>query len=275
MQRIDENLKFEVVNEMANHVWPFVTPLSKSLSSDRGMALGTGNYIEFEGNAFLMTNCHVVEAAIGANLGHLPNHHDEYVAVNTAITAPWPIDLAVAPISKSLLGDSQSAIPLERFDQYFRPVQGEWLFFLGFPGTTATRHQPQLPSNTRVSWFGSLPTIGIPIVTQQVEQLPPGLPHYDATTHVAVHFPASAPKSPGSQPKDLPNPHGMSGSLLWDTKYVAARQAGGDWTPNMARVCGLVWAAHPTPEVVVATIVDHFLPELREMLNGMQTTELG
>lgn len=274
MQEIDETSTFDVLREMAQHIWPFVTPISKSLSDDRGMALGTGNYVEYEGHAFVVTNCHVVESANGEHIGHLPDHQDEYVVINAAITAPWPTDLAVIPTSKSLFDQGRDTIPFARFDPCFCPFRGELLFFLGFPGSTATRHQPVLKSNTRVSWFGSLPTKGIPIITQQLEHLPPDLPGYDPEKHVAVHFPAAAPQSPASEPKDLPNPHGMSGSLLWDTKYVATRHAGSAWTPHMARVCGLVWAAHTKPEVIVATVVDHLLVDLRGMFGRFTNGDL-
>jgi hypothetical protein len=52
---------------------------------------------------------------------------------------------------------------------------------------------------------------------------------------------------------DLPNPKGMSGSLLWDTKFVSCLQRGISWNAEFARVCGVIWATWPNPEVVIAT----------------------
>jgi hypothetical protein len=49
----------------------------------------------------------------------------------------------------------------------------------------------------------------------------------------------------------------MSGSLLWDTKFVANRRKGAPWSASDARVCGLVWAALDHPEIVIATKIEH------------------
>jgi hypothetical protein len=54
---------------------------------------------------------------------------------------------------------------------------------------------------------------------------------------------------------DLPSPKGISGSLLWDTKFVSCYQRGIPWNPEFARVCGVIWATWQNPEVVIATKV--------------------
>jgi hypothetical protein len=84
--------------------------------------------------------------------------------------------------------------------------------------------------------------------------------------HVALHYPARAIQNPEQTEADLPNPKGMSGSLLWDTRFVADTQRGQEWSPDHARVCGLIWAAHAKPEVVVATRIEHVRPNLLSFL---------
>ena len=104
------------------------------------------------------------------------------------------------------------------------------------------------------------------MLTQAVEDVVPNLPAYDANFHVALHYPASAIRQPGEEENELPNPRGMSGSLLWDTRFVADTRNGRDWRPDHARVCGLIWAAHTTPEVVIATRIEHLRPALLSFL---------
>lgn len=57
--------------------------------------------------------------------------------------------------------------------------------------------------------------------------------------------------------EELPNPQGMSGSLLWDTKFVASMSTGRKWNPELAMVCGLIWGAYRSPEAIVATKIEH------------------
>src|SRR5207244_4091418 len=81
---------------------------------------------------------------------------------------------------------------------------------------------------------------------------------FDSDKHVAIHYPARAHRNADGPEVEVPNAKGMSGSLLWDTKFVATTSAGRNWTPELAKVCGLVWAAHPRPEVIVATKIEHW-----------------
>lgn len=154
----------------------------------------------------------------------------------------------------------------ERLDEKFAPVESELLFWLGFPGSTAKRHELVTEWNTRYSWFGHLETVGIPMLTQQVQLLMLGLPYFDAEKHVLLHYPSSAIRNTGQPREELPNPEGMSGSLLWDTRFVACTFAGQEWTVEKARVCGVIWAAHSKPEVIVATKIEYVRPSLLRFL---------
>ena len=58
----------------------------------------------------------------------------------------------------------------------------------------------------------------------------------------------------------------MSGSLLWDTKFIASKLRREKWTAEKSEVCGLLWAAHATPEVAVATRIEHFRGILLDLL---------
>jgi hypothetical protein len=111
--------------------------------------------------------------------------------------------------------------------------------------------------NTRYSWFSELGMIGLSMLSQQIPEWPSSVPdEYIEDYHVVVHYPAQAQTSPGGPQVDLPNPRGMSGSLLWDTKAVQCLSRGEAWDSSFARVCGVIWATWDNPELVVATKVE-------------------
>ena len=253
-----QEISVSVRDRMAAHVWPFVTPLSRSVSETRGLALGTGNYLLLRGSTYVLTNEHVIKKGAGAPMGHLPGPTDDYVACRDVFrSAGWPLDLALMRLGDEWRDATKSTIPATRLDESFSPVQRELLFWLGFPGSTATRHEPVTKHNIRYSWFGELESRGVPMLTQLFPNPPKELKGYDSGKHVVVHFPARAAQNVDGSEEELPNPQGMSGSLLWDTKFVASMSMGREWNPELAMVCALVWAAHPSPEVIVATKIEH------------------
>jgi hypothetical protein len=120
-------------------------------------------------------------------------------------------------------------ISVAHFDREFSPAESELLFWLGFPGSTAFRGEPLTKQNIHYSWFGELQYPGIPVLTQLFPAPIPALEGYDATKHVVLHYPAKATRFPGEE-LDTLNPKGMSGSFLWDTKFVARTAAGKKWS---------------------------------------------
>jgi len=252
-------------DRMARHVYPFVTPISLSVMEERGSALGTGNYVRIFGATYLLTNDHVIREGVGAHLGHLPGPTDEYVRMmHTIITASWPIELALMRLGEEWNRATKAAVPVSRFDRRYAPVDGELLFWVGFPGTTATRLETPIEGiHSKYTWHGApMENEAVPVLTQAFRGDPGPLQSYDPAHHVVVDYPARARKTAGGPLADVPNPKGMSGSLLLDTKFVACANAGIPWSPDRARICGLLWAAHPRPEVVVATRVEHLRPVL-------------
>jgi hypothetical protein len=203
-----------VRDRMAQHVWPHITPLSRSVSEDRGSALGTGNYILLRDSAYLLTNAHVVREAVGAHLGHLPGPTEDYIGCHNPIqVTDWPFDLALMQLGNEWANATKSAIASSRFDESFSPVEHELVFWLGFPGSTALRHDPVTERNTRYSWFGTLETQGVPVLSQVMPNPPEDLLGYDAGRHAVVHFPARALRRPGEPEVEVPNPQGLSPNI--------------------------------------------------------------
>ena len=150
-------------------------------------------------------------------------------------------------------------------DTEYQPSENELLFWLGYPGSTATRHESVTEANTRYSWFGSLETLAVPVVSQQLIDWPDGLPDdYRPDSHILVHYPANGQRGRGAPDTEAPNPHGMSSSFLWDTKRVACWRSGKEWSPEYARVCGIVWGTFANPDVIVATPVQ----QLRSLIDA-------
>lgn len=262
MNPFDQVRLHDVKERMAKRVFRSTTPISKS-DGDAGFSLGTGNFVAVDRQVVLVTNEHVVREACGGRLAYLPSADSNYVASQCQVCADPPIDLAVCLLSAPLLDHEDRVVDQELFDSELAAVPGEMMFLLGYPGSSAMRSEPNTLQKRRTTVFGHLHTPAIPMLTQAAQgDQPAGLS--DPVRHVGVHFPGRAAQEPGGPEIELPNPAGMSGSLLWDTKLVASHLAGQEWSPAMARVCGLVWGADN--DFLYATKVEHFLPDLNAIV---------
>jgi hypothetical protein len=76
----------------------------------------------------------------------------------------------------------------------------------------------------------------LPYLTQE-RPLPE---HHDSQVVFALHYPAKKVPSISGADVDLPDPHGLSGTAVWDTKFFATQ--GRNWTPAQASMVGLVRA---------------------------------
>ena len=80
------------------------------------------------------------------------------------------------------------------------------------------------------------------------------LPGFDNTTHFPITYPPDELIDELGQPTTLPDPHGLSGSVLWKTN----RKGNGDgWTPEMARVAGLVQGFKHDWRCLVVTRIEY------------------
>jgi hypothetical protein len=53
------------------------------------------------------------------------------------------------------------------------------------------------------------------------------------------------------------NPHGMSGSLVWNTRIKEFAASGETWTPGVARLTELLWDWDTSDRFLFATRIDH------------------
>jgi hypothetical protein len=253
----------DVRDQMAHYVYPYTTPISRSEDRQHGWAWGTGNYVAVDDRIFLVTNEHVAVDAGKDHLAHLVRG-DEYVRIADEFDVrPWPLDIAATQLAALNAPPKDQCIVPEQFDRLYAPVEHELLFWIGYPGTTAKRNEPVTPLNVRYSWFGSLEIPAVPVLSQEAPHWPEGLPSSIIEgAHIVIHYPELAVRSADERESHVPNPKGMSGSFLWDTKRVACLRDGRDWTVELSRVCGILWAAIPDPAIVAVTPVQH----VRELL---------
>lgn len=246
-----------VCSMMADLVWPTVTPISVSADGIDGEALGSGTYLAIRGAPYLITADHVVEESKGRYLAHLLDPDENYVSIGRYVQrASWPVDVALVRVPWLADSENRKALSTSCLDIVFNPVDNELLFWLGFPGSTAGRHDPITEPKRRYSHFGTLHTVGVPMIVQVPREVGIDSPDFLSAMHVAVHYPTAAVRKAGEDDVELSNPEGMSGSLLWDTKFIQSRSNNIEWDPSMARVCGIVWGATNYPDRVLATKIE-------------------
>lgn len=113
--------------------------------------------------------------------------------------------------------------------------------------------------------YNQLTTPAKPMLSQELNGRLISASNFDANKHIGVHYPQAATRATDGQTVALPNAAGMSGSTLWDTKFIACAQNGTPWNPEMAQICGVVWAVLDNPEVVFVTKIEHVRSSLPEV----------
>lgn len=256
---------YAVKEMMINYASKFATPISMSSEFGSGVAWGTGNYIIKNGEYHILTNKHVFsDCPAGSLLAHLPVKGGEYVAiVSKPNLIPYPVDAGVSKLPNDCyLADR--VISVSQIDKFFYPAEDELVFWTGFPGYKAQRNELTSEVRLKTNLYESELKIDSQSFLTQVARLGQDkFELYDPVKHIAIHYPAMAYSNTSGELRHCANPKGMSGSLLWDTKYVACKREGKKWLPEYAKVCGLIWAAHEHPqEVVIATRIEYVLEAL-------------
>lgn len=242
-----ETMCHQVVQKMLEHVRHFVTPISKVINHDHGEAWGTGSYIEINSRRFLITNEHVAKKLISHSIGHQFCESDSVVrCLNPMVALPAPEDVAVALIEEDVWNICQhraATIPYTRFAPKHAPVDGELLFMAGYSGERSFFS------------FGTLVSPGTPYLTQEVVM---PTTEGDPVFHFALHYLPDKASSTEERARGLPDPHGFSGSLIWNTRFVEVTSVGGVWTPEDAVITGIVWGWPSGEGCLIATRVEHF-----------------
>lgn len=152
-----------------------------------------------------------------------------------------PADLAFSPIDDSwnAVGHSAMAFPDHRFEEKHAPIQGKYLFLMGFSGEKA-HYSPS---------FKMLFTTGTPYLTQEFDETlemevtkrPIRHPDFDPIYHFPMQWLPEVTIPSDGKTSSIPfDPHGMSGSLVWNTRLKEFAETGETWTPGVARLTGVL-----------------------------------
>lgn len=237
----------DVNSKMLEYVKHFVTPISKALDHNTGEHFGTGSYLEIENTKYLITNEHVAREIIISPLTYqFVDNEDIFRITNPILTLPDPIDVGLVKIENSAWDSCKHdslAIPFSCFARNHEIIEGELLFVLGFAF-----------ENTKF-YFNYLHAHSTPYLTQEIE-LPEkfGDPKY----HFGLYYNPGQAIKVSEKSKDLQIPFGMSGSLVWNTRYVEMYNMGKSWHPTDSRVTGILRKWLSGDACLHATKVEYF-----------------
>lgn len=212
---------------------------------------GTGSFVDVDGAKLLLSNEHVIK---NEGLRYSLPEHDRYVrGAYLKHTVSHPIDIGVSRITNDIWevnGGDAYAIPLSRFALNHVTYPHEILWTAGYPGARVV----QLCETHAVAQ----------VLSTQEYIFPEGeVPHelFDPEYHFGVAYsPAKAQRidqSVISNSPGLSDPHGLSGSLVWNSRRLECFYEGRSWSPSMALVTGMIWG-WPSSDYLIATKVEHF-----------------
>jgi hypothetical protein len=241
-----------ITAQMRLVMMPFVTPLVRA-ETDGAVHIGTGGYLENARRRLLLTNDHVVRDGTD-RLTHTFFDTDLYFPIADFAREGPPTDLAAAPVDVTwpMTTHSAMAFPEHRVAPTHNPVEGEFLFVMGFAGKRAY-YSPTL---------NIMLANGTPYLTQEynpdVEDRAIKHRDYDPRYHFAMPWEPEKIDAVDEDKNKVPiDPHGFSGSLVWNTRFKEYGQANKSWEPGVASLTGIVWG-WPTDNVVLfATRIEH------------------
>lgn len=232
----------------------FATPIAKHMD-DYGEHWGTGGFVDHGGKALLLSNEHVLKPASSQYLYRMRGSTDLIPITGHAVCAPHPADVAmvgIPPETWAARPTASDALTLGQIAAAHATVERELLFLYGFAGSRSK------------FLYGELHNEGTGFLCQEHdrEDLPDAFQRlttdatFNETDHFAIDYKPDLATNVVAN-SGLPLPPGMSGSLVWNTRYMEITGAGEEWTEDAPVVTGLVWGWHSSAGVLVATKAEH------------------
>ncbi|MGL5995663.1 MAG: hypothetical protein ACRC1I_03935 [Pseudomonas proteolytica] len=238
---------------------PFVDPFISAISliepgDDRhppGDHHGTGSFIYLDEVRLMLTCEHVASVEQGTMLGMTQFGASHAISIPGAFSSDkYPIDIAVNHIPDKnwdRVPHMAKCVDIGMIARRHEPVDGEYLYIYGFPGDDAA------------VGFGQHHHRGLAVFSHErdfstvlIDEEPKPIDKY----HFLIPYnPEHAVLLDGKNPL-LPKPPGMSGSLVWNTRYVEVTSQGKEWRPEDSRVTGVVWGHSSKASVLVATKIE-------------------
>ncbi len=209
---------------------------------DHGEGWGSGAFLRHGGRVFVLTNEHVAAARSPTQplASQLQDQNDIWRFVGNHVQFGLPLDLALLPVPEAMWNTKHgsTAIEIDEIAIAHDPVEGELLAFTGFAGERVKFH------------FGTLFAQATCYTAREIAL--PSDPRFSSRYHFGIDYrPDLATDVIGT--RGLPLPPGLSGSVVWNTQFVAAKMLGQRWTADMAQVTGVVWGWPSDHGCIVAT----------------------
>jgi hypothetical protein len=233
-----------VADTMKLFTRPYVTILAGG-SPNKPTEVGTGTFIDKSGVG-LLTCEHVARFKPTA-------YYQDSTGSTDLDPGPWrtepdpnkDVALASVPAAEwAKVAGRARPLPMVSFAARHAPVEHELLFFRGIAG-----------ENTYISSFGA-----DAIISGYCSQEKPGTG--DANIFEILWKPSGTTVTPatGSEIKGrfkYDDPHGFSGSLVWNTRFVETGCDVSTWHPNQAVVTGLLRRFDDKTDTLLAWRVEH------------------
>jgi hypothetical protein len=211
---------------------------------------GTGSLFDVGGRPHLITCEHVAVFQTKGTLGYSRYGAEDGTSVGGLFQLhPYPIDFAIASVAATwdVVPHDASCIPESVVARRHDPIEGELLYVYGFPGSES------------IAAFGGHFNQGVGILCHEAEynpilqdELPKPLPE----KHFFLSCDPEHAKLQSGRPGALAPTPGLSGSLVWNTRYHEKVSRGEVWTPSDMRVTGIVWGSSSKAGLLVATPVE-------------------
>lgn len=249
-----------VADLMKEHTRPFVTPLRGN--NDYGVQLvGSGSYVTVRDNRILLTCEHVEKKAVTEYRGVDYSFH----GTEDVFTHPGPfikdapLDIAFTHMSVPMWYASAhrgQPIPYGRFAAKHQLAdKSEFLFIRGYADENAHYFDNQHDA-TATGYCSQEKVVDIPDPKMFEIFWEPGKAAFtertseDAKANIKVE-----------------NPHGFSGSLVWNTRFVEVELIQRrEWTPEDAVVTGLLHRWDPATKSLLVLPVEHLRGWLDQQL---------
>jgi hypothetical protein len=245
-----------LADEIGEFVDSFVTPIALVKPNDvrdpPGDHAATGNFLLVSDQRYLLTCEHVARLCSQGKLGYTPfGAGGGQTIPSKFISEPYKVDVAAAPLSPqnwNLQKHAAQCVTPAMFSSKHTPVDDEFLYVYGFPGSEAK------------TGFGEHFVQGIGIFSHETDYNPilaTESPMPIVGYHICLaYLPEYASVIQGGH-SVLPLGPGLSGSLVWNTRYVEVTSRGMEWRPEHARITALVWGHSQKAGVLIATPIEY------------------
>jgi hypothetical protein len=252
-----EKISANVCDQMREFAFPFVPSISCEVETNVADHHGSGLYIRLGNETYILTNEHVARVMQGRPLAHQLLDGENSTRIMHAVqAAKAPYDLALTRVDASVWNDPRNkrkALDVSKLARHHDPAEHDFLFMLGYSGQRSF-FSPSLES---------LMTNGTPYLTQESKDRPDDL----GDMYFAIPYLPELAKSLTGKSANLPDPHGFSGSPVWDTRFRQRDLQGTKWSPEESQVTGVIFLWRKDTRQLIAVkaeyIVEFLLYALR------------